>query len=190
MPSQPDLQVSRRHLLFGYVAAQLAAGYGLTLFIFYPGIMTYDAKFVYEDIAKGTVGDWQSPVMTWLWGRIDPIAPGASSMFLLIATSYWLGFGLLSLVLAARGKRGALLLPILALVPPAFAFVGIIWRDVLFATCWLLAASVAFVASGRSPPIKLPAQLLALVIVTIGVLLRPNALLAAPILAAIGRAHV
>jgi hypothetical protein len=184
MPSQLDLQVSRRHLLFGCVAALLAAGYGLTLFIFYPGIMTYDAKFVYEDIAKGTLGDWQSPVMTWLWGRIDPIAPGAGSMFLLIATSYWLGFGLMSLVLAARGKRGALLLPILALMPPAFAFVGIIWRDVLFATCWLLAASVAFAASGRSSPIKLPAQLLALVIVTIGVLLRPNALLAAPILTA------
>ena len=30
--------------------------------IFYPGIMTYDAKFVYEDIAKGVLGDWQSPV--------------------------------------------------------------------------------------------------------------------------------
>ena len=55
--------------------------------------MTYDAKFVYEDIAKGTLGDWQSPVMVWLWGLIDPIAPGAGSMFLLIATTYWLGFG-------------------------------------------------------------------------------------------------
>ena len=65
-------------------------------------------------------------------------------MFLLIATSYWLGFGLLSLALASRGKRSALLLPLLALMPPAFVFVGIIWRDVLFATCWLLAASIAF----------------------------------------------
>ena len=57
--------------------------------------MTYDAKFVYEDIAKGTMGDWQSPVMVWLWALIDPIAPGAGSMFLLIATTYWLGFGVL-----------------------------------------------------------------------------------------------
>ena len=39
------------------------------------------------------MGDWQSPVMVWLWGLIDPIAPGAGSMFLLIATTYWLGFG-------------------------------------------------------------------------------------------------
>ncbi len=54
--------------------------------------MTYDAKFVYEDIAKGVLGDWQSPVMTVLWGMIDPIAPGAGSMFLLIATSLLAGF--------------------------------------------------------------------------------------------------
>ncbi len=75
------------------VAVLLAAGYALTLWIYYPGVMTYDAKFVYEDIAKGTMGDWQSPVMIWLWGLIDPIAPGSASMFLLIATTYWLGFG-------------------------------------------------------------------------------------------------
>jgi len=165
-------------------AAQLAAGYALTLWIFYPGIMTYDAKYVYEDIAKGTMGDWQSPVMTWLWGVIDPVAPGAASMFLLIATSYWLGFGLLSLVLANQGKCSALLLPVLALLPPALVFVGIIWRDVLFATCWLLAASVAFAVADRSSTVRLPAQILALALVAMGVLLRPNAVLAAPVLAA------
>jgi len=173
-----------RSFLPAAIAAQLAAGYALTLWIFYPGIMTYDAKYVYEDIAKGTMGDWQSPVMTWLWGVIDPVAPGAASMFLLIATSYWLGFGLLSLVLANQGKRGALLLPVLALLPPALVFVGIIWRDVLFATCWLLAASVAFAVADRSSTVRLPAQILAVALVAMGVLLRPNAVLAAPVLAA------
>jgi hypothetical protein len=183
MRSQAKRSVIARSFQPGAIAALLAAGYALTLWIFYPGIMTYDAKYVYEDIAKGTLGDWQSPVMTWLWGAIDPIAPGAASMFLLIATSYWLGFGLLSLVLAKQGKRCALLLPLLALLPPALAFVGIIWRDVLFATCWLFAASVAFAVSDRASTIRLPAQTLALALVVMGVLLRPNALLAAPILA-------
>src|SRR5919106_2377305 len=84
------------------VTALIAAGYALTLLIFYPGIMTFDAKFVYEYIAKGTLGDWQSPLMTLLWKLIDPIAPGSGSMFLLIATSYWLGFGLLAFAAARR----------------------------------------------------------------------------------------
>ncbi len=146
--------------------------------------MTFDAKFVYEYIAKGMLGDWQSPVMTVLWGLIDPIAPGAGSMFLLIATSYWLAFGLLAFAVARRSTRIALLLPLLALMPPAFVFVGIIWRDVLFAITWLLAAAIAFAAGQRGARVRLPAQALALALCAFGVLLRPNALIAAPILAA------
>ena len=182
MPSRSD-PLQPRFLMIA-VTVLLGAGFGLSLFIFYPGVMTYDAKFVYEDIAKGTMGDWQSPVMVWLWSVIDPIAPGAGSMFLLIAVSYWAGFGVLALVLASRGKAGAMLLPVLALAPPALAFVGIIWRDVLFATSWLLAAAVAFAVSERRSPLGWAGQVLALALLMFGVLLRPNALLAAPILAA------
>jgi hypothetical protein len=184
MPSEPERPPSERRLLTVSAAALIAIGFGLTLLIFYPGVMTYDAKFVYEDIGKGTFGDWQSPVMVWLWGLIDPIAPGAGSMFLLTATTYWLGFGTLSLALASRGKASALLLPLLAMTPPALALAGVIWRDVLLATCWLLAAAVTFAVSEQRPPVRLTGQALALTLVVFGVLLRPNALLAAPILAA------
>lgn len=181
MPSSPDRGRPVRQIL--YVALLIAAGYALTLAIFYPGVMTYDAKFVYEDIAKGVLGDWQSPVMTVLWGLIDPVAPGAGSMFLLIATTYWLGFGLLAIGMVRRSGRLAMALPLLALVPPAFVFVGVIWRDVLFATTWLLAAAIAFSVAGRDLRLRAPAQALALGLCALGVLLRPNALIAAPILA-------
>jgi hypothetical protein len=184
MPLSPDRSRPPRRRVRVAVIALIAAGYGLTLAIFYPGIMTYDAKFVYEDIAKGVLGDWQSPVMTVLWGAIDPVAPGAASMFLLIATCYWLGFGLVAFALARRSIRLALLLPLLALAPPAFVLVGIIWRDVLFATTWLLAAAIVFAAAERGTRFRVTSQALALALCAFGVLLRPNALIAAPILAA------
>jgi hypothetical protein len=180
MPLSPDRRQPRRWLLY----ASLAAGYVLTLVIFYPGIMTYDAKFVYEYIGKGIVGDWQSPVMTVLWRAIDPIAPGAGSMFLVMATGYWLGFGVLALALGRRSTGTALLLLLLALTPPAFVFVGIIWRDVLFAIGWLLAAAIAFAVVEADPRFRMPIQGLALALCAFGVLLRPNALIAAPILCA------
>jgi hypothetical protein len=184
MPLSADGRPPKRRWLDLAVAALIAAGYGLTLMIFYPGIMTFDAKFVYEYIAKGELGDWQSPVMTVLWKAIDPIAPGAGSMFLLIATSYWLAFGVLAFAVARRSTRAALLLPLLALTPPAFVFVGIIWRDMLFATSWLLAAVIAFATVERTARLRVPAQALAFALCTFGVLLRPNALIAAPILGA------
>ncbi len=184
MPLSPDRKKPARWRAYLAVAALVVAGYLLTLVIFYPGIMTYDAKFVYEYIAKGIVGDWQSPVMTVLWRVIDPIAPGAGSMFLLAATSYWSGFGLLAFVLARRSTGAALLLLLLALTPPAFVFVGILWRDMLFANSWLLAASIAFAVAERDARLRMPAQGLALALCAFGVLLRPNALIAAPILCA------
>ena len=69
MPLSPDgrpktAKLSRRSALV--IGAMVAFGIFLTLLVFYPGVMTYDAKFVYEDIAKGARGDWQSPVMTAL----------------------------------------------------------------------------------------------------------------------------
>src|SRR5215813_13369651 len=184
MPQSPEsTQVISRNSLLA-VAVLTAAGYGLTLLVFYPGIMTYDAKFVYEDIAKHTLGDWQSPAMTVLWALIDPIAPGSGSMFLLIASSYWLAFGLLAFTLARRSGSAAVLALILALAPPALAFVGMIWRDMLFATTWLLAAVISFALAGGRRTLRVPGQVLAIVLCAFGVLLGPNALIAAPILGA------
>ena len=77
-----------------------------------------------------------------------------------------------------------MLLPLLALTPPAFVFAGIIWRDVLFSVTWLLAGSIAFIAVGRGTIARLSLQTLALALCGFGVLLRPNALIAAPLLAA------
>ena len=166
------------------IAAGLAAaGFSLTLLLFYPGIMTYDAKFVYEDIAKHTLGDWQSPVMTVLWALIDPIAPGSASMFLLTAAGYWLAFGLLGVTLAGRSVGLGVLPPILALLPPAFVLVGVLWRDVLFAVTWLLAVVLTFAVTDRLPGRRLPVQILAFALCCLGVLLRPNSIIAAPLLA-------
>jgi hypothetical protein len=182
MHASPEIAApaSRRSALI-LPALLTAAGFALTLHIFYPGIMNYDARYVYLDGLKGFYGDWQSPVMTWLWKTIDPVAPGSASMFLLIAALYWLGIGTMSTALARRSLALAIALPILALTPPLFAFVGIIWRDVLMAACWLLAAALVYATSGRrGRPVVV--QAIALGLIVLGVLIRPNALAAAPLL--------
>jgi len=166
------------------VLALVAAGFALTLRVFYPGVMTYDAWYVHSYIADGHAGDWQSPVMTWLWALIDPIAPGAASMFLLIDALYWLAFAVFALAVVRRSLWLGIVTPFLALAPPAFVFAGVIWRDVLFAAAWLLAAALAFAAAERRGMARLTAQALALGLVAFGMLLRPNALFAGPVLAA------
>jgi len=165
------------------IGAMIAAGFALTLYVFYPGVMTYDARFVFEYATKGTMEDWQSPAMILLWRWINPVAPGPASMFLLMVKLYWLAFGLLAYTLARHSFWLAVVLLMLALSPPAFVFQGIIWRDVLFANAWLLAAVLSFAAAGSNAILRLLAQAIALGLLVLGVLLRPNALIAAPILA-------
>jgi len=170
--------------LIAAVLVLLAAGYALTILVFHPGYITIDASYVYAAAKDWRFGDWQSPAMSIAWWLIDPLAPGALSMFLLIATSYWAGFGLLALTAARRSAWLALATPLIALTPPAFVFVGMIWRDVLFAVAWLLAAAMTFAMADRPKPLRLPVQALALLVVAFGVLLRPNAIFAAALLAA------
>jgi hypothetical protein len=165
------------------IAAMTAAGFTLTLYVFYPGVMTFDALYIYKDMAKGFFGDWQSPVMIVLWSLVDPIAPGTGSILLLTVTLYWLAFGVVALTIARRSPWLALMLPLLALSPPAFVFVGIIWRDVLFAIAWLLAAAFVFAVADRGWKLRVPVQTIGIGLLAFGVLLRPNALAAAPILA-------
>jgi hypothetical protein len=159
-------------------------GFAFTLRIFYPGVMTYDAWYVHSYIANPPAGDWQSPLMTALWAVIDPLAPGAPSMFLFIAVLYWLSFAAFALALARRSAWLGPVTVLLALTPSAFVFVGVIWRDIMLASSWLLAGALAYAVADRRGPWRLAAQALGLALLCFGFLLRPNALFAAPILVA------
>jgi len=162
----------------------VAASFAATVLVFYPGYSTADARYVYADALAWDFGDWQSPAMGVLWRLIDPLAPGSLSMFLLTAALYWLAFGMLALIIARRSVWLGLLTPLAAFAPPAFFFIGMIWRDVLFGVVWLLAAVLAFTAAERVPHTRRWLQAMALALIAFGVLLRPNAVIAAPLLAA------
>src|SRR5215204_6837004 len=131
------------------IVALVAGGFVTTMLVFYPGYMTNDATFVYAFGKEWQFGDWQSPLMSIVWRLIDPLAPGPASMFLLIVALYWTGFLVLGLTVARSSTKLGFLVPLLALVPPAFILLAMIWRDVLFGAVWLVAAVTAFTAAGR-----------------------------------------
>lgn len=171
-------QTSRRSLGLALTAL---AGFALTLAIYYPGVMNFDSKYIYDDVLTGFRGDWQSPVHTELWRLVDFIAPGSGSMLITTAALYWAAFGVLAVKLARWSLLAGVLLLVCAMLPPAFLLVGMIWRDVLFAALWLLSAAIVFPGT---PGKALPwVKVLALVLISLGVLLRLNAIFAAPVLA-------
>ncbi|MEA2906442.1 MAG: hypothetical protein QOI12_3829 [Alphaproteobacteria bacterium] len=166
------------------IVALAAIGFAFTIAAFYPGYMTNDAGYVYGFIKDWRFGDWQSPVMSMLWWLVDPIAPGSGSMFLLMATLYWAGFSLVALTVARRSVWLGMVVPLLALSPPAFMLLAMIWRDILFGVAWLLAVAIVYAGTDRRTAVRLAAQALAFVLLGFGILLRPTAIAAAPFLAA------
>ena len=166
------------------IAAMTAAGFALTLYVFYPGITTFDALYIYKDIRSGFFGDWQSPVLIVLWSLVDPIAPGTGSLLILTVALYWSAFAVIALKIAQRSFWLAVLVPVLALSPQLFILVGIIWRDILFGVLWLLTAGLVYIVADCRRHVRIPVQLFAFALLAVGVLLRPNALAAAPLLAA------
>src|SRR5262245_51380616 len=170
---------------FGVIAlilALAAAGFALAVFLFFPGYLTNDATFVYQYMREWRFGDWQSPLMSMLWWVIDPISPGPGSMFLLVAFCYWLGFALTGVALARRSALLGIVVPLIALVPPAFMRLAMIWRDMLFAVSWLLAAAIVLVMADRGHGARAGAALVGLGLISFGVLLRPTSFVAAPLL--------
>src|SRR5690349_6206581 len=122
----------------------IAGGFALSVLMFYPGYVTADAGYVYAEARAWQFGDWQSPVMAVLWRLIDPLAPGALSMFLLTAALYWLAFAARGVIALHRSIWLALMTPLIALSPPALFFIGMIWRDILLGVLWLAAAVLVF----------------------------------------------
>ena len=59
---------------------------------------------------------------------------------------------------------------------------AMIWRDMLFAVAWLLAASIVLVMADRGRGARIGAALVALALIGFGVLLRPTSFVAAPLL--------
>src|SRR5262245_52614950 len=160
---------------FGVIAlilALAAAGFALAVFLFFPGYLTNDATFVYQYMREWRFGDWQSPLMSMLWWVIDPISPGPGSMFLLVALCYWLGFALVGIALARRSVLLGVVVPLLGLVPSSFLMLAMIWRDILFASVWLLAAAIVLLMADRGQTARIVAAVVSLVLIGFGVLLR------------------
>ena len=76
-------------------------------------------------------------------------------------------------------------MPLLALAPPAFMLLSMIWRDILFSGAWLLAAAIVYAVADRTRSAARGwCRCWRSLLIGFGILLRPNAIAAAPLLIA------
>ena len=111
-----------------------------SVWLYYPGYISYDAIDQLTQAREGVFRDWHPPLMAYLWGGLDRIVPGPGLMLVWQNMMFWSGLGLLAARL--RGWRGIVLLIGVGLMPPILASVGTIWKDSALASASLLATGL------------------------------------------------
>ena len=154
------------------------AGLLATVALFAPGYMSKDSIDQLVQGRSGSYHDWQPPVMSWLWGRLDRIVPGPLGMLVFHNLLFWGGVGLWIALIAPRWHIivKCLLLLAVGFFPPIILLLSTIWKDVGMAAAFLFASALLLYAERRR---SLAALLLSLPALWYGVAVRHNGAIAA-----------
>ncbi len=160
-------------------SAILILGFAVMLAMNAPGQLSYDSVAQLADGRAGFYNSWHPPVMAWLLGLFDRLAPG--TLLFLVFQSLMLLSALLALLwLKPRGRSSVALAAAIVLMPQWLLYQGEIWKDMLFAD----AAIAGFAALAVHAQSRKPAGLvLAAVLLALAVSARQNGLILLPVAA-------
>lgn len=146
---------------------------GLTVWMFYPGYLTWDAAYQWYQVRTGHWDNVHPMVMTLIWSATDLLLPGPGGYFLFQIALYWSGLALLAMGLYRSTSARLAAVLFLGLFPPVFALLPHLLKDVglLVFLIW----AVALLIHDRRTPSRL-LRGAALVLIAIACAYRHNAL--------------
>ncbi|MFL9928029.1 hypothetical protein P0D88_01875 [Paraburkholderia sp. RL18-103-BIB-C] len=162
-----------------FLAAVLAA---LAIAMHAPGQFSYDSVMqIYEASVGRSVG-WQPPFMSALLAWLGGGAIG-SSIFVALNSCLTYGAFLMVLKSSPMSATRALFCALLIINPVIFAYVGIIWKDVLFGA-WAATTFALCIAAERANSTRVRLALLSLTVAILGMgaLIRQQGVFMAPLL--------
>jgi hypothetical protein len=170
------------------LAALLAAS---AVALHWPGHVSMDTSIQLYEASIGKSAGWQPPftaaLMKWLGG--GEAATGRIVLLCSLLTYGSLGY-VAAAVLRNRSARGdhriaawrVALCALLLLNPVIFVYVGIVWKDVLFASVLTVAVALSLTAALRPLRRGLVLSLAAVLLLAIGMQVRQQGLFMAPVL--------
>lgn len=128
---------------FPYSLVVTAFCFGVTIYIAYPGWMSFDSLVQYEEAQRRVYNDWHPVFLAWWWSRLLHFSDGPVLIFIQMQVCYWLAWHLLGHAATRRGagKAGAIV-PLIGLWPGLAYPLGHVWKDIFFAVHMLLAWSL------------------------------------------------
>lgn len=127
---------------FGYVLCFLF--FGLVIASFYPGMMSPDSITNLTDGRRNIYFDLNSPVMSFIWGKLDKIVEGPALMFIFQNILFWSGCAIFWRTAKEKSFKLALFLILFALMPQVLSQLTIVWKDVAMGASLFLATALIY----------------------------------------------
>jgi hypothetical protein len=161
---------ARRTRLVGYLVC--VVGFGLTLVAFYPGLMSPDSIASLNEGRSGIIYDQNSPIMSYVWGRLDNLIPGPGLMLIFQLGIFWSAVATLWEVVSRESLALGFAFVLFPFLPHVLSQLPVIWKDVAMAITLFLAVALIYAAQERRSKAAL---LLSVVFLFLGASFRLNA---------------
>jgi len=121
-------------------------GFGLTLWAFYPGMLSSDSIASLGEGRSGIITDQNSPVMSYLLGALDQIIPGTGLMLIVQVAVFWIAIALIWRAVYQRSFVAGLAIVLFPFLPQILSQIPTIWKDVGMAIALLMSVALVFIA--------------------------------------------
>lgn len=131
--------MKRIAVLFPWLTA--LAGVAATLWLFYPGYMSWDSAYQWWQARHASYDSVHPPLIAMIWRLCEQVLPGPGGMFVLQISLLWASFAAIATSLQRPVWQQCLLVFLLGFWPPLFGMSIHIWKDVwtMLAFAWATA---------------------------------------------------
>lgn len=116
----------------------------LAFVLFYPGSMSLDSWFQYDEARSGMYTDSHPPIMAWIWSLFLLIKDGPEPMFFFHLIMFWGGLFLIWYQSIRKGYKLYILAPLIGFLPPVLSMGGVIWKDIGLGSSLVLVLGLLF----------------------------------------------
>lgn len=116
-------------------------GIGLTLWLFFPGFMSWDSAYQWWQVRHGVFDPAHPVIMVMIWRFTEMILPGPGGYFIFQSCLYWLSLTLFVSALNLKPWLKSLIILCLGFWPPLWGLSLHLWKDIGAISFFCLAAA-------------------------------------------------
>jgi hypothetical protein len=128
----------------GYLLCVLC--FALTIWSFYPGLMTADSIAGLSEGRNNSYSDILSPLMSYLWGIFDPVIEGPGLMLIFQNLIFWSACAVFWRATYKKSFWLGLALILFAFLPQIISQLPFIWKDIGLGASLFLASALVYLA--------------------------------------------